>query len=85
MSGAFLPSNSDKKALQESNAWVYILGMPLILYAIMAISFFTVLIYDSPKYNIIKGDTQNTLNGISRIYHSDDQEEEIKFFIQSTM
>ena len=54
-SALLLPPNSDKAALQSSQAYLYIMGFPIVIYVLMAVFLLTVIKYDSPKYYLVRG------------------------------
>lgn len=66
--GLFLPPDSDKKALASTEAWRIIFGFPMLLSALVLISFLLFFKYDSPKFYLSVGDEDSARKAISLLY-----------------
>ena len=66
--GLILPSDDDHPALKTTGNWRIIFCLPLPMYIIMALIFFTVVNYDTPKFLLARGKSDQCNSAVKKIY-----------------
>mmetsp|Transcript_11867 Transcript_11867/g.15100 ORF Transcript_11867/g.15100 Transcript_11867/m.15100 type:complete len:92 (+) Transcript_11867:643-918(+) len=65
-----LPADSDKDALATNSSWRFIFGLPILTYTLIVILLAFWLPYDSPKFHIQRGERNEALKSIHKIYET---------------
>ena len=72
------------KELEESNFWRVIFGFPIIIFSLAILGMIFIVRYDSPKFLINKNRQDEAMKMIKKIYHPEENFEEILHYILLT-